>query len=48
MEVGHAAMDGEKEKYENYKELVNENYYVVPIAHETLDHLFCNHFSRKL
>ena len=36
VEVGHAAMDGEKEKYDNYKELVNENYYVVPIAHKTM------------
>ena len=36
VEVGYAAMDGEKEKYDNYKELVNENYYVVPIAHETM------------
>ena len=36
MEVGYAAMDGEKDKYDNYKDLVNENYYVVPIAHETM------------
>ena len=36
VEVGYAAMDGEKDKYDNYKELVNDNYYVVPIAHKTM------------
>ena len=36
VEVGYAAMDGEKDKYDNYKDLVNDNYYVVPIAHETM------------
>ena len=29
-------LEGEKEKYVNIKELVNDNYYVVPIAHETM------------
>ena len=36
MEVGYAAMQGEKDKYDNYKDLVNDNYHVVPIAHETM------------
>ena len=36
VEVGYAAMDGEKDTYDNYKDLVNENYYVVPIAHKTM------------
>ena len=27
---------GEKDKYDNYMDLVNENYYVVPIAHKTM------------
>ena len=36
VEVGYAAMDGEKDKYDNYKDLVNDNYYVVPIAHKTM------------
>ena len=31
----YAAMEGEKDKYDNYKDLVNDNYYVVPIAHKT-------------
>ena len=35
-EVGYAAKQGEKDKYDNYIDLVNENYYVVPIAHETM------------
>jgi hypothetical protein len=34
--VGYAAMQGEKDKYDNYKDLVNDNYCVVPIAHETM------------
>ena len=29
-------MQGKKYKYDNYKDLVNDNYYVVPIAHETM------------
>ena len=33
---GYAAMEGEKDKYDNCKDLVNDNYYVVPIAHETM------------
>ena len=36
VEVGYAAKDGEKDKYDNYKDLVNDNYHVVPIAHETM------------
>ena len=36
VEVGYAAMQGEKDKYDNYKDLVNDNYYVAPIAHETI------------
>ena len=36
VEVGYAAKEGEKDKYDNYIDLVNENYYVVPIAHETM------------
>ena len=36
VEVGYAAMQGEKDKYDNYKDLVNDNYYVVPIAHKTM------------
>lgn len=35
-EVGYAAKEGEKEKFKNYEELVNDNYFVVPIAHETM------------
>ena len=30
------AIQGGKDKYDNYKDLVNDNYYVVPIAHETM------------
>ena len=29
-------MEGEKDKYDNYKDLVNDNYFVVPIAHEIM------------
>ena len=29
-------MQGEKDKYDNYKDLVNDNYHVVPIAHQTM------------
>ena len=29
----YAAKEGEKDKYDNYIYLVNENHYVVPIAH---------------
>jgi hypothetical protein len=36
VEVGYAAKGGEKDKYDNYMDLVNKNYYVVPIAHETM------------
>ena len=36
VQVGYAAKVGEKDKFRNYEELVNENYYVVPIAHETM------------
>ena len=36
VEVGYAAKQGEKDKYVNYEDLVNDNYYVVPIAHETM------------
>ena len=36
VEAGYAAIQGEKDKYVNYKELVNDKYYVVPIAHETM------------
>ena len=39
VEAGYAAIQGEKDKYDNYKELVNDNYYVVPIAHETMGSL---------
>ena len=30
------AIQGGKDKYDNYKDLVNDNYYVVPIAHKTM------------
>ena len=30
MEAGYVAKEGEKDKYDNYKDVVNENYYVVP------------------
>ena len=36
MEAGYAAKVGEKDEFRNYEELVNDNYYVVPIAHETM------------
>ena len=36
VQVGYAAKVGEKDKFRNYEELVNENYFVVPIAHETM------------
>ena len=36
MEGDYAAIQGEKDKYNNYKDLVNENYYIVTIAHETM------------
>ena len=36
MEAGYAAIQGEKDKYGNYKDLVNGSYYVVPIGHETM------------
>ena len=30
------AIEGEKDKFKNYVELVNDNYYVVSIVHETM------------
>ena len=32
----NVAIEGEKYKFKNYVELVNDNYYVVPIVHETM------------
>jgi hypothetical protein len=36
VEAGYDATQVEKEKYDNYKQLVNDNYYVVAIAHKTM------------
>ena len=38
-EAGDAAIEGKKDRFNNYVELVNDNYYVVPIAHETMSSL---------